>query len=136
MLNIKNLLLIAGLAIFASFGLVAFGETANAPPPVSFDNNDTQIVSVLPSSQIEGEINLDQKYKVGDVIDNATIGEELSADDIDGLLTTVHGPKNINKYPTCNRCRAIRCNASGSCSGHCKRRGRLFNCNTTNSGQS
>ena len=46
-----------------------------------------------------------------------------------GLL---HGKRRPSKYSQCNVCTVISCNkAAGICSGHCKKRRRLFTCRTS-----
>ena len=44
-----------------------------------------------------------------------------------GLLHGVRKPRN---YPVCSKCALVSCRSSTKCSGHCKRKGRLYTCKT------
>eukprot|EP00892_Ulva_mutabilis_P005681 jgi/Ulvmu1/3485/UM161_0002.1 len=43
----------------------------------------------------------------------------------------LHGPKQLKKYPECNKCRLIRCGRD-SCNGHCKKQTKLNFCSAAN----
>ena len=44
-----------------------------------------------------------------------------------GLLHGVRKPRN---YPVCSKCALVSCQSRTECSGHCKRKGRLYTCKT------
>eukprot|EP00892_Ulva_mutabilis_P004126 jgi/Ulvmu1/2085/UM123_0017.1 len=48
------------------------------------------------------------------------------------MRSLLHGPARLKKYPPCNKCRMLRCNSNGFCTGHCRRRRRLMPCSSRN----
>ena len=47
-----------------------------------------------------------------------------------GLRHLLHGKRKKSKYAKCNRCSVVRCQTHTECTGHCKKRGKLFFCKT------
>ena len=45
-----------------------------------------------------------------------------------GLL---HGVRKPRDYPVCSKCALVSCRSRTKCSGHCKRKGRLYTCKTS-----
>ena len=44
----------------------------------------------------------------------------------------LHGTRPAWKYAVCNQCTIVSCNAARTCSGHCKKNGKLFFCSQKN----
>lgn len=120
MINLRKLVLVASVAIFAGFG---FAETVDSPPQQSAQPDVSAIVSSIDQSEYAGDI--DSNIFMGEEV----TGDVMTDDNLEALLSnivslgnTVHGRQlKFRQLPVCSRCewRARKLYSEGLC-----RRGR------------
>ncbi len=64
---------------------------------------------------------------VGSIIYATNLSNSMEIVNAESAL--MHGPKNLKRYPKCNKCLVVRCSGN-TCTGHCKRNKKLFDCST------
>ena len=126
MSKLRNVLFAITISGAAMMGFSAVAET----PPVEAPANDMVVTSTMPEADanIFNDVILDDEFVVGDIVEGATIGDELSVEEFDALMLKVHGEHRRNRLPRCPACLTHGTLSPGVLKGHCKSGGRRFFC--------
>jgi hypothetical protein len=119
MLKLRNLLLVAAFALTTGLGQSAIAESTDVPKVTTPETTITQLHE--PATAEIGTMNDTAESEV-EIVEGIIVGEALSADQLDSLITKVHqrGCHRRSCFPPCPAC-------SGAV-GHCKSGGRFFSC--------
>lgn len=123
MFNLKKLIVVAAFALTSALGQSAFAENTDATVTTPAETT----ISVLheattPEMPIIDETLIEDG--TFEILEGDIIGEALSEDNLQGLLTKIHGCHSASCLPACPRCRV----PARATIGHCKANGQRFRC--------